>query len=68
MRAKKFGMPLSEAAKKEARLARFNTNNQNDKSAASIKTPVVRNLLFILRFTLSRQDNNSQNVFYVNYR
>lgn len=40
MRAKKFGMPLSEAAKKEARLARFNTNNQNDKSAASIKTPV----------------------------
>lgn len=43
MRAKKFGMPLSEAAKKEARLARFNVNNQNHKSAASIKTPVVRN-------------------------
>ncbi|XP_032678395.1 SAP domain-containing ribonucleoprotein isoform X2 [Odontomachus brunneus] len=40
MRAKKFGMPLSEAAKKEARLARFNVNNQNNKSAASIKTPV----------------------------
>ncbi|KAL6259691.1 hypothetical protein P5V15_009606 [Pogonomyrmex californicus] len=39
MRAKKFGMPLSEAAKKEARLARFNSN-QNNKSAASIKTPV----------------------------
>ncbi|XP_012522377.1 SAP domain-containing ribonucleoprotein isoform X3 [Monomorium pharaonis] len=37
MRAKKFGVPLSEAAKKEARLARF--NNQNN-SAASIKTPV----------------------------
>ncbi|XP_029162323.1 uncharacterized protein LOC114933907 [Nylanderia fulva] len=40
MRAKKFGMPLTEAAKKEARLARFNINNQNNKSAASIKTPV----------------------------
>ncbi|XP_025157852.1 SAP domain-containing ribonucleoprotein isoform X2 [Harpegnathos saltator] len=40
MRAKKFGVPLSEAAKKEARLARFNVNNQNNKSAASIKTPV----------------------------
>ncbi|KAH0953031.1 hypothetical protein HN011_000905 [Eciton burchellii] len=40
MRAKKFGMPLSEAAKKEARLARFNINNQNNKSAESIKTPV----------------------------
>lgn len=42
MRAKKFGVPLSEAAKKEARLARFNVNNQNIsyKSAASIKTPV----------------------------
>ncbi|KAG5320637.1 SARNP protein, partial [Acromyrmex heyeri] len=40
MRAKKFGMPLSEAAKKEARLARFNVNNQNNKSAASIKIPV----------------------------
>ncbi|XP_014481557.1 PREDICTED: SAP domain-containing ribonucleoprotein [Dinoponera quadriceps] len=40
MRAKKFGVPLSEAAKKEARLARFNLNNQNNKSAASIKTPV----------------------------
>lgn len=44
MRAKKFGVPLSEAAKKEARLARFNViNNQNNKSAASIKIPVVRN-------------------------
>ncbi|XP_020295015.1 SAP domain-containing ribonucleoprotein isoform X2 [Pseudomyrmex gracilis] len=40
MRAKKFGVPLSEAAKKEARLARFSINNQNNKSAASIKTPV----------------------------
>lgn len=40
MRAKKFGVPLSESAKKEARLARFNVNNQNNKSAASIKTPV----------------------------
>ncbi|XP_024868659.1 SAP domain-containing ribonucleoprotein [Temnothorax curvispinosus] len=40
MRAKKFGVPLSETAKKEARLARFNVNNQNNKSAASIKTPV----------------------------
>jgi len=48
MRAKKFGMPLSEAAKKEARLARFNINNQNNKSAASIKTPVVRSLQFMI--------------------
>ncbi|XP_012280979.1 SAP domain-containing ribonucleoprotein [Orussus abietinus] len=39
MRAKKFGMPLSESAKKEVRSARFNTINQN-KSSASIKTPV----------------------------
>ena len=41
MRAKKFGMPLSETAKKEARSARFNSNLQNNKSSASIKTPVV---------------------------
>lgn len=41
MRAKKFGLPLSEAAKKEARSARFSINNQNSKSAASVKTPVV---------------------------
>ncbi|XP_012241046.1 SAP domain-containing ribonucleoprotein isoform X2 [Bombus vancouverensis nearcticus] len=40
MRAKKFGLPLSEAAKKEARSARFSINNQNNKSAASVKTPV----------------------------
>ncbi|XP_008550682.1 SAP domain-containing ribonucleoprotein [Microplitis demolitor] len=41
MRAKKFGVPLSESAKKEARSARFNSiNNQNNKSAASIKIPV----------------------------
>lgn len=40
MRAKKFGLPLSEAAKKEARSARFSVNNQNNKSAASVKTPV----------------------------
>ncbi|XP_043288614.1 SAP domain-containing ribonucleoprotein [Venturia canescens] len=40
MRAKKFGMPLSETAKKEARSARFNSNNQNSKSSASVKTPV----------------------------
>jgi len=40
MRAKKFGVPLSETAKKEARLARFTVNNQNNRSAASIKTPV----------------------------
>ncbi|KAG7212283.1 hypothetical protein KM043_012610 [Ampulex compressa] len=40
MRAKKFGLPLSEAAKKEARFARFSINNQNHKSAASVKTPV----------------------------
>lgn len=40
MRAKKFGLPLSEAAKKEARGARFSINNQNSNSAASIKTPV----------------------------
>lgn len=41
MRTKKFGLPLSEAAKKEARSARFSINNQNNKSAASVKTPVV---------------------------
>ncbi|XP_035738413.1 SAP domain-containing ribonucleoprotein-like [Vespa mandarinia] len=40
MRAKKFGLPLSEAAKKEARSARFSINNQNNKSAASVKTPI----------------------------
>ncbi|KZC12259.1 SAP domain-containing ribonucleoprotein [Dufourea novaeangliae] len=40
MRAKKFGVPLSEAAKKVARSARFSINNQNNKSAASVKTPV----------------------------
>lgn len=40
MRAKKFGVPLSEAAKKEVRSARFSINNQNNKSAASVKTPV----------------------------
>lgn len=40
MRAKKFGLPLSEAAKKEVRSARFSINNQNNKSAASVKTPV----------------------------
>ncbi|KAK2576679.1 hypothetical protein KPH14_005340 [Odynerus spinipes] len=40
MRAKKFGLPLSESAKKEARSARFSVNNQNNKSAASVKTPV----------------------------
>ncbi|XP_046743563.1 SAP domain-containing ribonucleoprotein [Diprion similis] len=40
MRAKKFGVPLSESAKKEARSARFNSNTQNSKSAASINVPV----------------------------
>ncbi|XP_076164199.1 SAP domain-containing ribonucleoprotein isoform X2 [Ptiloglossa arizonensis] len=40
MRAKKFGLPLSEAARKEVRSARFSINNQNNKSAASVKTPV----------------------------
>ncbi|XP_017760013.1 PREDICTED: SAP domain-containing ribonucleoprotein isoform X2 [Eufriesea mexicana] len=40
MRAKKFGLPLSEAAKKEARSERFSIDNQNNKSAASVKTPV----------------------------
>ncbi|XP_066586662.1 SAP domain-containing ribonucleoprotein [Prorops nasuta] len=40
MRAKKFGMPLSEPAKKDIRSARFNTNDQNSKSASSVKTPV----------------------------
>ena len=46
MRAKKFGVPLSDTAKKEARAARFNigdTTSTNNKSAASIKSaPVVR--------------------------
>lgn len=41
MRAKKFGMPLSEAAKKEARSARFNANNSSGNSSSSVKTPVV---------------------------
>lgn len=41
MRALKFGVPLSEAAKKEARSARFSISSQNNKSAASIKTPVA---------------------------
>ncbi|XP_034945767.1 SAP domain-containing ribonucleoprotein [Chelonus insularis] len=42
MRAKKFGVPLSEAVKKEARSARFNSQlYSNGKSAASIKTPVT---------------------------
>ncbi|XP_023244969.1 SAP domain-containing ribonucleoprotein isoform X3 [Copidosoma floridanum] len=45
MRAKKFGVPLSDTSKKEARAARFNTGTKNSnntgKSAASIKnTPV----------------------------
>lgn len=41
MRAKKFGVTLNDTAKKEARSARFNLNNKtNEKSAASIKTPV----------------------------
>ncbi|XP_012265245.1 SAP domain-containing ribonucleoprotein [Athalia rosae] len=40
MRAKKFGVALSESAKKEARSARFNSNNGNNKSAASINVPV----------------------------
>ncbi|XP_015123573.1 SAP domain-containing ribonucleoprotein isoform X2 [Diachasma alloeum] len=41
MRAKKFGVPLSDTAKKEVRSARFNSENQsNGKSSASIKTPV----------------------------
>lgn len=40
LRAKKFGMPLSESAKKEARSARFSINNYNNTSAASVKTPV----------------------------
>ncbi|XP_011308809.1 SAP domain-containing ribonucleoprotein isoform X2 [Fopius arisanus] len=41
MRAKKFGVPLSDSAKKEARSARFNSENQsNGKSSASVKTPV----------------------------
>ncbi|XP_017877296.1 SAP domain-containing ribonucleoprotein isoform X2 [Ceratina calcarata] len=40
LRAKKFGMPLSESAKKEARSARFSINNYNNISAASVKTPV----------------------------
>lgn len=45
MRAKKFGVSLNEAGKKEARSARFNlttTNDSNGKSAASVKTPVVK--------------------------
>lgn len=41
MRVKKFGLPLSESAKKEVRSARFSINNQNNRSAASVKTPVV---------------------------
>lgn len=48
MRAKKFGVSLSETAKKEVRSARFNNNDQNNgKSAASVKTPVVIKLFLL---------------------
>lgn len=45
MRAKKFGVPLTDAAKKEARAARFgitdSNNTSNSRSAASIKSSTV---------------------------
>lgn len=45
MRAKKFGVPLTDAAKKEARAARFgitaDSNSSNNRSAASIKSSTV---------------------------
>lgn len=40
MRKRKFGMPLTDSAKKLARAERFNTSNTNSSSATSIKTPV----------------------------
>ncbi|XP_058793434.1 SAP domain-containing ribonucleoprotein [Phymastichus coffea] len=46
LRAKKFGVPLTDSAKKEARAARFNitansNTTTNSKSAASIKSGIV---------------------------
>lgn len=52
MRAKKFGVTLNDTAKKEARSARFNLNNKtNEKSAASVKTPVVIFNYYLSLFT-----------------
>lgn len=57
MRARKFGVPLSEAAKKEVRAARFNIssnqNTTNNSSAASIKNAIVvrfKNLILFILF------------------
>lgn len=41
MRKRKFGLPLSESAKKLARAARFNMDDTNSSSASSIKTTEV---------------------------
>lgn len=42
MRAKKFGLPLSETAKKEARLERFNSNGtSSDSKSISTNGSVV---------------------------
>lgn len=54
MRAKKFGVPLSDSAKKEARAARFNITSNNgttasSKSAASIKSSTVETSFEVLK-------------------
>lgn len=58
MRAKKFGVPLSDTAKKEARAARFNItsdtaeNGNKSKSAASIKNSQVVRFFMILSYKM----------------
>ena len=63
MRAKKFGVPLSETAKKEARAARFNITSENKNgtttngSAASIKnSKVVIFFAFFLTYSIKLND------------
>ncbi|XP_001600780.1 SAP domain-containing ribonucleoprotein [Nasonia vitripennis] len=63
MRAKKFGVPLSETAKKEARAARFNitsdnTTNNSSKSAASIKSAPVHTSYEVLKKRAERFGTN----------
>ncbi|XP_014221611.1 SAP domain-containing ribonucleoprotein isoform X1 [Trichogramma pretiosum] len=66
MRKKKFGVPLSEVAKKEARAARFNitsnngaaSNGKSGKSAASIKNSNVETNLELLKKRAERFGTN----------
>lgn len=65
MRAKKFGVALSETAKKEARAARFKitsnnsvTSNSNSKSAASIKSTPVHTTYDVLKKRAERFGTN----------